>query len=70
VYFIHDELTAWCFDRAVTMFGTAVEEDIEKAVSKVKGEANKRAAGLRAWRRWMNEKGSTKGLFRDPAARM
>ena len=68
LYFIHDELAAWCFDRAVVMFGEAVESDVRAATRDAKNRKQAEAAGLRMLRKWLNDT-STKGLYRDPMSR-
>jgi hypothetical protein len=62
-FFIHDELAAWSFDRAVVRFGMAVEADLESIEDKnPKKQAQKRQARLDKWL-------GAERKFRDPAAR-
>lgn len=68
MYFIEDEVTAWCFDRAVTIFGTSVEESIKAATAKSKTQAQADMSAQRTLRKWLNRSGDLTGLFRDPAA--
>jgi hypothetical protein len=66
LYGVHDEVAAWCFDRAVVTFGLAVENDIDEAVRNAKSKQADAAAN-RALRKWLNPPGDTTGMFRDPA---
>lgn len=68
IYFIHDEVTAWCFDRAVMAFGTAVDADVDEAIHKSKNTNAAKANAQRTLRKWLSKKGDTRGMFRDPAA--
>ena len=65
-YFIKDEVAAWCFNRAVTTFGLAVEDDLEKARSNAKDSRSGDAAAQRTLRKWLNKPGDMTGMFRDP----
>jgi len=66
-YFIHDELTAWCFNRAVALFGTSVEEDIRKATYGAKSQEQSQTTAMHILRKWLNDTNTT-GLFKDPIA--
>lgn len=68
VYFIHDELAAWCFDRAVTYFGQSVEADMHEAAERAK--TGGQMAAQRRLAIWLHDDPNTipKGIFRDPAA--
>ena len=68
-YFIRDEVTAWCFDRAVTTFGMAVEDDITTSTRKAKTDKAAQATAQRVLQKWLRAKGDTKGMFRDPFAK-
>lgn len=77
LYGIHDEFAAFCFDRAVTAFGMAVEDDIRQGTRKAKtDDAAQRKATL-ILNKWLtmpveegerNMQGERK--FRDPADRL
>jgi len=64
-YFIDDELTAWCFDRAVVTWGTALENNLEKELKKAKTDAAAQRIHARVMARWLDD-GDTHGRFRDP----
>lgn len=67
IYFVVDELAAWCFDRAVTTFGLAVEGAIEKATAKAKTMEEAKRKGKRELDKWLREPDEGP-KFRDPAA--
>jgi hypothetical protein len=64
LYGIHDEVSAYCFDRAVYTFGSQCEADIEKARAKAKNDKAAQAAAQRALDKWLGIQ-----HFKDPAAR-
>lgn len=78
MYDIHDPVTAYCFDRAVTAFGQAVEDDIREGTRKLKTEEQaKRKANL-ILHKWMSDPApevkpgaevQRRTKFRDPAER-
>ncbi len=61
-----DEVTAWCFDRAVFHFGTSVEADIKAATEKCKDSKTANRKAEQVLRKWTSEPGKTAGRFRDP----
>lgn len=70
VYYIHDELAAFCFDRAVHLFGSTVENAVNEKVQ----AAKTRAAAKRAVKTTMDkflycDGAPVPGRFRDPARR-
>jgi hypothetical protein len=72
VYFIEDQLAAWCFNRAVTMFGMAVEQDIEEATSKAKNDKQAKRMANDVLDIWLEKEHSARqapSKFRDPAMR-
>jgi hypothetical protein len=63
---INDELHAYWFDRAIMLFGRAVEHDMEEARSESKTDAEaqrRQALSFGSWMRDPNEKPK----FKDPA---
>jgi len=70
IYNIDDELTAWCFDRAIQTFGGALESRLQEVAEKAK---NRKAAKVKVNQeldRWLSSadtKAAT-GRFRDPMA--
>lgn len=62
--FIHDEVTAWCFDRAVHFFGSHVDADLKQATSGAKKDSEARQKYQRTLAKWLG----TQQQFRDPAA--
>lgn len=77
MYGIAGEFAAWCFDRAVTTFGTAVETDIKESTSKAKDDAQAKRKAQLVLHKWLNmpvekeEDGEVqrRTKFRDPAAK-
>lgn len=73
LYFIQDEVTAWCFNRAVTTFGRELDADLANAESKAK---NSRQANR--MRKMVMDKWMTLGIpdavsgrkFADPAGKL
>lgn len=71
---IREPITAYCFDRACWMFGTAVQSEMDQVEQRTKGKgASARSIEARkrmVLNKWIPPKaGSTKGRFRDPAIR-
>lgn len=66
IYFIEDELAAWCFNRAVSLFGTSVDGAIQEAVQGAKNDAQARQKAHRTLLKWL-DKDDTVGVFKDPA---
>lgn len=64
IYGIRDEVAAWCFDRAVFMFGSEVEADVREAVDGAKNKQQATARQQRAMAKWLGGE----QRFRDPAA--
>ncbi len=63
---LQDDVTAWCFDRAVFHFGTSVEADIRNATDKCKDAKSANRKAEQVIRKWISEPGDTAGRFRDP----
>jgi hypothetical protein len=66
IYDIHDPVQAFCFDRAVVLFGEALQAELE-AVNENTASATK-AKRQRILRKWIPE--ASAGSFRDPAKMM
>lgn len=70
LYFIRDEVTAFCFDRAVWVFGTALEADIRESTEGAKDQSQaERKANMRlsVWLRDPEEEQKkAPPKFRDP----
>lgn len=66
-----DPLAAYYLDKAVTLFGSCVESDIDKATHNKSGVAAERAANT-AIARWVvsTDDKPAKGRFRTPTATM
>lgn len=64
VYRVEDEVTAWCFDRAVWLFGSSVEAELNEAVRGSKKPQQAIFRQMQVLQRW----GLGKMQFRDPAA--
>lgn len=65
MYGVRDELAAWCFDRAIYLFGNSLDADLARAEHGAKNvkQANlKRQQVMHAWL-------GTPVRFRDPAAK-
>lgn len=70
VYFIKDELTAYCFDRAVVTFATHVEAAVEAATDKAKSKNAAQGAAKMVLNKYLYADNSqAPGRFRDPAKR-
>lgn len=59
-----DEVEAYYLDRAVTVFGQAVEADLEEASMNAKDTRKATQARQRVMERWLDQKPT----FRDPMA--
>ena len=71
VYFLEDPFTAWCFNRAVVMFGMAVEQDIQESTEKAKTTVESKRKAKRTLDKWLREpaKEGEGPKFRDPGAK-
>ena len=67
LYFINDEVACYCFNRAVSLFGNAVDNDINAAIDKAKNSKAARAAAHRTLLKWLNQDGNVRGMYKDPA---
>jgi len=66
---VHDELAAYYLNRAVAIFGTRVDADIEEATKDKKTEAQREASAAIALARWV-EGTDVASKFRTPTATM
>lgn len=64
IYGIHDEVAAYCFDRAVMIFGTALEKDLQDASDGAKSKQQAAGREQRVFARWFGEAAK----YKDPAA--
>lgn len=64
LYGVHDEIAAWCFDRAVHLFGSSLEEDLAKARGSAKNQFQMTTRSQAVFRRWLG----IEQKFRDPVA--
>ena len=67
VYFIEDQLAAFCFDRAVTMFGLEVDAALKKVVRGAKNDKEAEAKSAREFAKWVRDPSTPR--FKDPAVR-
>lgn len=69
LYFIKDEVAAWCFNRAVMTFGITLDNELEAAGQKAKSERGAKQRRTNILNKWMTMPGEeSKGRFADPAA--
>lgn len=69
IYDVADPFAAYCFDRAVTLFGSTVEGDMELAAEDAKTTAESLVKRQRVLDRYLGvDPTKVKGRFRDPAA--
>lgn len=64
LYGIHHPVQAFFFDRAVWLFGTSLESDLEKSTEKVKKPKQAEQARMRVLQKWL---GTEVIGFRQPA---
>lgn len=74
LYFITDEVQAWSFNRAVYMFGSEMEADLDASEKGAKNEGQVRRKRQMCFDKWMrtglDEEVAPPRKFADPAARM
>lgn len=68
IYGIEDELAAYCFDRAVQTFASALEARLHEVSKKAKNEKSAQSKRDSEFRKWMSSDnpGASAGRFRDP----
>lgn len=64
LYGITDEVAAWCFDRAVFLFGTELEAELRDATDGAKNKQQSAARQQRVMAKWLGGKVQ----YKDPAA--
>lgn len=64
IYGITDEIAAWSFDRAVFLFGSELQAELEEASSGAKNKGQARQRQQRVLSKWLGGKQQ----FKDPAA--
>ena len=64
LYGIHDEVTAWCFDRAVYTFGSGLRDALKSATHSAKSNAQAQARYRQTLAKWLG--GPVR--YRDPVA--
>lgn len=71
IYSIKDEYAAWCFNRAVFLFGTTLEAEIEEVQNKAKNQRQAQFRLTNLLNKWLYMPGEdVKGRYRDPAAQL
>jgi len=65
---VKDELGAYLFDKAIALFGTCVERDIEKATRGKKTDKAAEAAANAVIAKWVIDGKAAKKRFRVPVA--
>jgi hypothetical protein len=65
--FIGSGLVAYCFDRAVWLFGSTLDAELEESTHGCKDEKSMTRARMRVMDRWFPENRGAKGRFKDPA---
>ena len=53
IYFIHDEVAAWCFDRAVNLFGSSLEAELRAAEEGAKNNLQAVSRRQRILAKWL-----------------
>ena len=64
MYGITDEVAAWCFDRAVFLFGSEMESELREAADGAKNKQQANARQQRVISKWLGGKVQ----YKDPAA--
>jgi hypothetical protein len=64
LYFIHDEVAAWCFNRAVYMFGSELDAELQAAGDGAKNQMQAQARRQRVMSLWLG----APQQFKDPTA--
>ncbi len=67
LYEVDDGFPAFCFDRAVTMYGTKLEEAMRSAAKGAKTDKGAQGKAEQTFRKWIAVGSEEKvGMFRDP----
>ena len=64
IYGVHDEVAAYSFDKAVYMFGSALEAELRHAGETAKSDAQANGKRQRVLAKWLG----VKAQYKDPAA--
>lgn len=56
LYGIDDEVTAWCFDRAVYLFGSQLDAELREASDGAKSKSQARSRSQRVLTKWLGGK--------------
>lgn len=70
MYGVREEIAAFCFDRAVTMFGQNVENEIHAATKDAKSDREANALAQRVLNYRLKEGKDKVSGFKDPAKSM
>lgn len=72
IYAIDDELVAWSFDRAVTTFGSALENKLHQVTEKSKNRTSGQRKAQQELDKWLSsaDTKAAPGRFRDPMKMM
>lgn len=63
LYGVTDEVGAWCFDRAVFLFGSELESELKEAAEGASSKGQSLQRQQRVMARWFGQQ-----RFRDPAS--
>ena len=64
IYDVRDPVTAYCFDRAVFMFGSGLDAELKNAAKGAKSDAQANSRRQRVLAKWLGGKQQ----FKDPVA--
>jgi hypothetical protein len=67
MYGLRDDYEAWCFDRAVFLFGSQLEHELRESAESAKTRTKALQNQRRVLDRWLSD-GDTPRRFKDPAA--
>lgn len=71
MYAIQDRIAAFCFDRAVTLWGRALESELQTKTKDAKNDSQADMKSQAVYNRWLYIDGEqSKGRFADPMARV
>lgn len=64
---VQDEVAGFCLNRGVWLFGTSLEDEIDKATAKLKKSEQIRSKSQQVLNKWLAKPGEIlPGTFRDP----
>jgi len=63
IYGVHDEVTAYSFDKAVYMFGSNLDAELKKAGQNAKSDAQANGRRQRVLAKWLGQKAQ----YKDPS---